>query len=306
MSLFRNRKGALQPLKEKRIDLEKDIQALTEKNLKEVFDFEFVTTEFQLKGLRIDTLAFDHEARSFVILEYKRDKSFSVVDQGFAYLSLMLNNKAEFVLRYNESKEDTLKLGEVEWSQAKVVFLAASFTPYQLNAVNFRDLPIELWEVRAYEDLISYSRVKASETTESIKTVSKSQTVQNVSREIKTLTEEDHFKPGWDIGKEFYLELRDKLIELDSRLDINPRQNYIGFSLNGYNVVALRLRKSSIWVDLPRVQPKDLNDPEKRVEYRKNSYQNYNVHISEFQVKGPQDVGYAFMLAKQVYERFIG
>jgi len=35
-------------------------------------------------------------------MEYKKDRNFSVVDQGVAYLNLMLNNKADFILEYNE------------------------------------------------------------------------------------------------------------------------------------------------------------------------------------------------------------
>jgi hypothetical protein len=46
-----------------------------------------------LHELRIDTFAFDNESKAFVIIEYKKDRNFSVVDQGLAYLNLMLNNK---------------------------------------------------------------------------------------------------------------------------------------------------------------------------------------------------------------------
>ena len=80
------------------------MQELTEKNLETVFGLEFVATEYQVQKLFIDTLAFDRETKTFVIIEYKRDRSFSVVDQGFSYLSLMLNNKADFILAYNEAK----------------------------------------------------------------------------------------------------------------------------------------------------------------------------------------------------------
>jgi hypothetical protein len=64
----------------------------------ELFDLEYVKSEFELHGLRIDTLAFDKESKGFVIIEYKRDRNFSVVDQGMAYLNLMLNNRADFIL----------------------------------------------------------------------------------------------------------------------------------------------------------------------------------------------------------------
>ena len=66
-----------------------------------MFGYEFVKSELQLGNLRIDTLAFDNENRSFVIIEYKIDQSFSVIDQGYAYLGLLLNNKADFILEYN-------------------------------------------------------------------------------------------------------------------------------------------------------------------------------------------------------------
>jgi hypothetical protein len=76
----------------------KDIQRVTELSLKEVFGYEFIKSEVTLGNLRIDTLAFDAENKSFVIIEYKIDQSFSVIDQGYAYLGLLLNNKADFIL----------------------------------------------------------------------------------------------------------------------------------------------------------------------------------------------------------------
>lgn len=48
------------------------MQKLTENNLDSIFGLEFIATEFQLHNLRIDTLAFDNETSSFVIIEYKR------------------------------------------------------------------------------------------------------------------------------------------------------------------------------------------------------------------------------------------
>jgi hypothetical protein len=48
------------------------MQKLTENNLDSIFGLEFIATEFQLHNLRIDTLAFDNETNSFVIIEYKR------------------------------------------------------------------------------------------------------------------------------------------------------------------------------------------------------------------------------------------
>src|SRR5436309_5455438 len=81
---------------------EKELQRICERNLDLLFGLKFVSTEFLLNGLRIDTLTFDPEAQAFVIIEYKRNEQFSVIDQGYTYLALMLNNKADFILEYNE------------------------------------------------------------------------------------------------------------------------------------------------------------------------------------------------------------
>ena len=83
----------LSHIKETSFKFEREIQKLTEDNLSTVLKLEYIRSEFPLNNFRIDTLAFDKEANAFVIIEYKRDKTFSVIDQGYAYLSLMLNNK---------------------------------------------------------------------------------------------------------------------------------------------------------------------------------------------------------------------
>lgn len=80
MAIFNINNQKLSAIKEKEIDLEKDIQKLTEDNLETVFSLQFVSTEFALKNFRIDTLGFDKETDAFVIIECKRDKSFSVID----------------------------------------------------------------------------------------------------------------------------------------------------------------------------------------------------------------------------------
>ena len=94
MSLYKKQTERLNIVKENPFVLEKELQEITEKNIQEIFGLEFVASEFQHNNLRIDTLAYDPLIKTFVVIEYKREKSFSVIDQGFAYLSLILNNQA--------------------------------------------------------------------------------------------------------------------------------------------------------------------------------------------------------------------
>ena len=106
MTIYKINDNKLDLISKEDIQLEKHLQKLTEENLELLFNLKFIRSEYQLNKLRPDTLAFNEETNSFVILEYKKDSSFSLIDQGYAYLALLLNNKAEFVLAYNENTRD--------------------------------------------------------------------------------------------------------------------------------------------------------------------------------------------------------
>ena len=108
MQIYKNNNWKLNQIKEVWFELEKHMQKLTEDNMENIFWLEFIITEFQLNNLRIDSLAFDNEANSFVIIEYKRWNSYSVVDQWMSYLSLMLNNKADFVQELSRKRNNSI------------------------------------------------------------------------------------------------------------------------------------------------------------------------------------------------------
>jgi len=61
MALFKIGKK-LEYIKENPFRLEKEIQNLSEENLKTILGLDFVKSEFALNNFRIDTLAFDKEA----------------------------------------------------------------------------------------------------------------------------------------------------------------------------------------------------------------------------------------------------
>jgi RecB family endonuclease NucS len=93
MPIFSINKGKVETIPEVTFNLEKEVQNLVQDNMKIIFGVNFVTSEFELNNLRVDSLGYDSENNSFVIFEYKRDKNFSVIDQGYAYLALMLTTK---------------------------------------------------------------------------------------------------------------------------------------------------------------------------------------------------------------------
>jgi predicted transport protein len=304
MPIFEIKNSKLKYIEEKPIKLEKDIQKITEENLGEVFGLKLIASEFALQNFRIDTLAFNEETNSFVIIEYKRDKNFSVIDQGYSYLGLMLNNKADFILEYNEKSNSNLKRGDVDWSQSKVLFVANSFTNYQRNSINFKDLPIELWEVKLFQNnIVSYNPLKAINAQESVKTLSsKDEVVKSVSKEVKQYSLSDHLK--WEESKELFEELSERILAIDSRIEEVPTKTYIGYKIGNFVIFDLGIQKTKIRVNLYRVRPKDLSDPEKKLTYLKNSMKHWNKHVSYCTIENSEDIDYAMMLIKELYKKF--
>lgn len=233
--------------------LEKEVQNFVEKNIEKLLNLEFVKSEFSIEDYRIDTLAFDRENRSFVIIEYKRGSSYSVIDQGYSYLSTVLNNKAELILEYNERKENSLKRDEVDWSQTRVIFISQSFTKFQKDSLNFKDLPIELYEIKKYEnDIISFDPIKGKNNRESINTISsKDQAMEKVSKEIKKYTLEDHFNNSSDSIVEYFNIYKEKIEEMLPEIEVEPKKLYIAFKLNRKNLVDFKLQKNmfKIWIN---------------------------------------------------------
>ena len=163
MDLFSIKNNKLEYVDKESFNLEKDIQILVENNLETLFDLEFVSTEFRINDFRLDSLCYDNETNSFVIIEYKKGSSYSVIDQGYSYMSVMLNNKSDFILEYNERRNKNLKRDEVDWSQSRIIFISQSFNSYQKNSVNFKDIPFELWEIRKFSDgIISLDQYQSS------------------------------------------------------------------------------------------------------------------------------------------------
>lgn len=308
MPLFQlqQKDARLVTINEKPFKLEKELQALTEKNLEIIFGLEFVGTEVAIEGLYIDSLAFDKIKNSFVIIEYKRDRSFSVVDQGFSYLSLMLNHKADFILEYNEKKKTNLRREQVDWSQSRVLFLARSFTIHQQNAINFKDLPIELWEVAQYDnDSVLYNRVQSDGATESIKTMRKGSDAEKVSKEVREYQENDVI-PSHSKAERLYQLLKEKVLVVDSNFSPHPTKYYIGFQLPGdWRIVfSVWASREKLKIDFTRSRPQDFKDPEKKIYYRKDSFKQYNQHLSRIDVESEKDVEYAVYLIGQLYSRF--
>ena len=298
MALFSiDNNGQLNQVKEFDFKLEKEIQKLTEDNLSTIFGLEFIKSEFSLNNFRIDTLAFNKDSNSFVIIEYKRDKNFSVIDQGYAYLSLMLNNKADFILEYNETQKNTLKRENIDWSQSKVMFISPSFTSYQREAINFKDLPIELWEIKRFNNkTVNYTKIQTAGAQESVKTISRQdETIEKVSKEIKVYSEEEHIISATDEIKELYFKFKNSILNIDE-LEVQPKQRYIAF-VGDTNVVDIEIQKNALKMHIN--MKKGQLDDSKNLTRDVSQIGHFGNGDFELQIRNDENLEYIMSLIKQ-------
>ena len=312
MDLYNVKGKNLKSIGVNQFKLEKEIQQLVENNTDELFGFEFVSSEFKIGEFRIDTLCFDEENNSFVIIEYKKGSSYSVIDQGYSYLSVMLNNKSDFILEYNESKNKTVKRNDIDWTQSKIIFVSPSFNSYQKNSVNFKDVPFELWEIKRFSnDIISLNQ-HISKSTESINKVSsgKNTVIEKVNKEVKVFDEDDFLNY---IGKELiepYTKLKDKLLQLND-VEIKCKSNYISIWKGKKVVVYINRGKKYLSVDMiSSVDWRgDVNSKNQFI--LEDSKQYFKLYESEYKklyyyhLNQKTDIDYLYMMVKQKYDSMV-
>jgi predicted transport protein len=299
MTIYAIKNNKLDEIHEIPFKLEREMQKLFEVNLVEVMGLRLVRSEFTIKNKRIDTLAYDEQAKAFIIIEYKRDKNSSVVDQGFTYLGLMLENKADFVLEHQGKLKSTLKTADVDWSQTRVAFVSPSFTDNQVQATNFKDIAIELWEVKRYTNgTVAITPIKKSKSAESIKPLTLQNTkLKAITDEIKVYTEEDHRKYANEEIYELYEQFRSAILNLASDIEIKPQKLYVAFKKDG-NIACLELQKKKIKIYIGAKVGK-LDDP-KGIAKDVSNIGHFGTGNYEVQVDSDKDIEYIMSLIKQV------
>lgn len=245
-------------LKQKDFKNEKELQKFFEYNIETILGYKFIDTEFVVGDFRIDSLAFDEESKSFRIIEYKNVKNHSLVDQGYTYLKLMLERKADFVLQYNIKTKSSLTIQDIDWSQSRIIFVSPIYTAYQLNATDFKNIPVDLVKVSRYEDdIIEIDFIKK---TSSVKVQDvQMESIQNdVNKEVVVYTEEDHLEKASDNIKSLYEDIKNRILELDD-IDIEAKKLYIAFKgMKNITDIEIHKNKLKIYVNMKKGT---LNDP---------------------------------------------
>ena len=314
MNLYKLSENELQPLAHEEFALEKEIQSLIEKNISTLFNVKFVSSEFAIGEFRIDTLCFDEEANSFVIVEYKRGNSYSVVDQGYSYLSVMLNSKADFILEYNERLNRSLKRDEVDWASSRVIFISPSFNSYQKNSVNFRDIPFELWKIKKFSGGIIALEQHQSSSKASIGSISNQDTnsiIARVASEVSVTTEDEHVAKLSDAATEVYIALKQEIEQL-SDTTFYAKKQYVGSKKDSTVMCYIHFNKNYLYLDIGRgnISPEgnkskgffSFDDPKKIAADKSWTHKDGTTgHYYRIKIATTSDIDYAMYLLKQKY-----
>tara|TARA_Y100000768_G_scaffold313539_1_gene248302 strand:+ start:2585 stop:3541 length:957 start_codon:yes stop_codon:yes gene_type:complete len=314
MDLYNLKNNKLEPVDSKSFELEKDIQGLIESNVDTLFNLEFISTEFTVGDFRLDSLCFDNESNSFVVIEYKKGSSYSVIDQGYSYMSIMLNNKSDFILEFIEKTGKSLKKNEVDWSQSKIIFISPSFNSYQKNSINFKDVPFELWEIKKYSNNTISLNQYMSTSKESIQKLegSENSVIKDVGKEVKVFEEDEHTSKCNEELLQRWNQLRENLSELDG-VELVPKRDYISLMSGNKTISYFIFRKESIVIELVRGNIKtdgeksrnyfDIDDSKNLTEERFWTWRNGtkgSVYVIRF--KKSSDIDYMMFLIKQKYK----
>lgn len=305
MKLFDVRDNSLKHIRTEPFGLEKDIQNVVENSLDELFDLEFVKSEFSIQGFRFDTLSFDEENKSFVIIEYKKGSSYSVIDQGYTYLSILLNNKSDFILEYNETKDKTLKRDEVEWEQSRIIFISPKFSDYQKNSINFKNVPFELWEITRFKNnTIGLNKLETSSDVD-INTTSKDEksVVRQVSKEVVKIDENYHLYKSKNRPQsviDLYFKLKERILQLGDDVEIKYQKQTIGFK-RYQKFTDIIIWKGGLGVVL-NLKKGELNDPLGKTEDLSDKGK-WGVGDYRIWLGGEDDFEYTIDLIRQSYQK---
>ena len=288
--------------------LERDLQKFFEVNMQEITGYKFLKTEFAVDEYRLDSVAYSEETNSFVIVEYKRGKNESLVDQGYSYLNKLLKRKADFVLMYNECTGESLGKSSFDWSQSKIVFVSPQFTQSQLDATSFKEMAFELYEVNRFEGelysikLINQNKIAWNDNSSQSKKVKPSAIISAVETELVVYDERYHFDTAKALEStiDLYNTVKDRILEIAPELVEVYTKKYIAFKYDTkHNVVSFWIKKDWIEVVL-NLKLGEINDPygiSLDISNRKWSNAQYAVKL-----KADTNMDYLMDLIKQAYK----
>lgn len=222
--------------------LEKEIQALIEKNMEVFFGVRFLKSEYVITDGRMDSIGID-ENNCPVIFEYKKNTNVNVINQGLFYLDWLLDHKADFKLLVME------KLGmdaadKIDWSYPCVICVANDFSKYDIHAINQMQKNIKLVKYRKYgDDLIAFEHLNAPKTKAIVLTD------EDTRRDNKTKSHLEKLQNAPETIRKLYNDICEYIEEIDDEVVSNQLKLYIAYK-KIQNVACIEIYNKHVIINL--------------------------------------------------------
>ena len=228
------------------------LRKLIENNVEELFSENvcLVKSEFPIKDYRFDSLCYDEEEKSFLIIEYKKAGHEGVIDQGTAYLQTMLENKEKVVREYNvisvKEKKDYIDRDDVNWDSSKLIFISPQFNKFQKDSVMKSNERVELWEISQYRNNL-YSINKFVSNSNINKKELKSQ------KKLPSLVAdlEENLLNNREFTKELYLSLKNELLKFQGA-ELVAKKYYMTLQKNNKIIAYINIRLKDVSIQIVR------------------------------------------------------
>ncbi len=252
MPLFEMSEKGLVPIEQTNFSLEKELQAMIEKNLTTVFNCRFVASEFSTGALhagRIDSLALSEENNP-VIIEYKKVESSELINQSLFYLHWIQDHKGDFEIAAQRALGNDK---EVDWSDVRVICIAPNYKKYDLHAVQVMGANIELWKYRLFKNGSLYLEevFQAANATTVAQGNGKNPVMVEAGkkaaqvRATATYTFEEHLEGKSDSIQALMNGIREYIVALDPAIEEVPKKFYVAYKIS-QNIVCMEPQSRNI------------------------------------------------------------
>ena len=332
LKLYQKKSGKLKEIeqtmysKDKLEEYESVIHEMVEKNLGKDFfsEKEFLDSKPTFKlpdGDRVipDTVTFDTTLQTFVIIDYKNLKDNDLLSQGMDYVRLFTTNKADLVLLHNKKMKNQLSLDDIEWDEAKVIFISPEYSNRQLRAVT--QLPkIELFKIAKFgTDHYTLTRETNQQKTSRAKvshdTKGKTKKKKHLQLEEGSGTVEDYLAGQYSLNtagkptkipdepiKELYRKLKNRIEEGFTQTEFMQHKTCgrFNFTPDGSRIVSFFAQKSDIWINYTA-------DKQLRQELLKEDFvvdrtpRHYGSGDFGSTIKNEKDIDNAILIIKKIY-----
>ncbi|MCA1953919.1 MAG: DUF5655 domain-containing protein [Anaerolinea sp.] len=272
MPLFEISGQTLSILPQSNFALEKNLQAIVERNLETVFNCRLIQSEFST-GLqhsgRIDTLALSEDDNP-VIIEYKKVESSELINQSLYYLAWLKDHKGDFERAVQKALGDSI---DVDWSEIRVICIAPNYKKYDLYAVQVMGANIELWAYHLFQNRFLYlekvqtgysplaSEQEQPEVSGKNPVMVAAGKKAALTRATAVYTVEEHLEGKSAQIKELAFAIQEFITGLDADIQEVPKKNYIAYKIS-QNIVCMELQTQRVLLYL-KLNPKEIANPPK-------------------------------------------